>query len=494
MAKALMIQGTSSGAGKSLLVTAFCRLGKRWEIKTAPFKAQNMSLQSFITKDGGEIGLAQALQAMSAGVEPEVHMNPVLLKADGSRGSQVIIHGKIYKTLKPKEYYAEKKKLWEKVVESLEELKKRFELIVVEGAGSPAEINLKNSDIVNMAVAEYLKAPVLLVADIDRGGVFASIYGTIKLVGRSEKLIEGFVINKFRGDVEILKPGIEEIEKLCQKPCLGILPYFENLALSSEDSLGLGLHQIFSSKTKEKIIKVVVLRLRYISNFSDFDPLLHEPDVELIYSLRKEDLMSADLIIIPGTKRTVEDLLLLKKLGIDEVLKETVKNKVEIFGLCGGFQMLGEVLKDPEGVESELKEVKGLGLLEIETIFYPEKITTQAKGYLNLNQDIKIWGYEIHMGESRGEMNLFTVKRIATGEEKREGMKKGCVWGTYLHGIFENDDFRRFFLNKIRIKKGIVPLEKTYSYKKLREHTFDTLADLIEKYLKTDDIKRILKI
>ncbi len=493
MAKALMIQGTSSGAGKSLVVTALCRIAKNLGFKVAPFKAQNMSLQSFITKDGGEIGLAQALQAMSAGVEPDIHMNPILLKADGNRGSQVILHGRVYKTLKPKEYYAEKKKLWNKVLESLECLKKYYELLIVEGAGSPAEINLRDSDIVNMAVAEYLKAPVILVGDIDKGGVFASIYGTIKLVGKSEKLIKGFVINKFRGDVEILKPGIKEIEDLCQKPCLGVLPYFENLALSSEDSLGLSYHKAFSPE-KNKPIKIVVLRLKYISNFSDFDPLKYEPDVELLYSLRKEDLLSADVVIIPGSKRTVEDLLWLKNLKIDKILKYLAENGIEIIGLCGGFQMLGKILKDPEKVESDLKEVKGLGLLEIETTFYPEKITTQAEGYYNFKQDLKVWGYEIHMGESEGDLNLFTIKRFATGETKKEGSQKENVWGTYLHGIFENDEFRRFILNKVRDKKGLPPLEKTYSYKKLREITFNTLAKLVEKHLNMEKIWSLIKL
>ncbi|WP_038056604.1 cobyric acid synthase [Thermodesulfobacterium hydrogeniphilum] len=493
MAKALMIQGTSSGAGKSLLVTALCRIAKNLGFKVAPFKAQNMSLQSFITKNGGEIGLAQALQAMSAGLEPEIHMNPILLKADGNKGSQVIIHGKVYKTLKPKEYYAEKKKLWNKVLESLEYLKKHYELLIVEGAGSPAEINLRDSDIVNMAVAEYLKAPVILVGDIDKGGVFASLYGTIKLVGKSEKLIKGFIINKFRGDVEILKPGIREIEKLCQKPCLGVLPYFEELSLSSEDSLGLSYHKTFSSE-KNKLIKIVVLRLKYISNFSDFDPLKYEPDVELLYSLRKEELLSADVVIIPGSKRTVEDLLWLKSLKIDKILKYLAEKGVEIIGLCGGFQMLGKILKDPEKVESDLKEIKGLGLLDIETTFYPKKITTQAEGYCNLKENLKIWGYEIHMGESEGDLNLFTIKRFATKEIKKEGSQKESIWGTYLHGIFENDDFRRFILNKVREKKGLTPLEKSYSYKKLREITFNTLAKLVETHLNMEKIWSLIKL
>lgn len=490
-----MIQGTSSGAGKSLLVMALGRIAKKRGFKVAPFKAQNMSLQSYITLDGGEIGLAQALQAKACGVEPEVHFNPILLKTSGEQGSQVILHGKLYKTLKPKEYYQEKNFLWKYVKESLEILNQKYELLVIEGAGSPAEINLLSAEIVNMAVAEFLKAPVILVGDIDKGGVFASLYGTAELLKLYKKeyfeLIKGYIINKFRGDVEILLPGIKKISDLLRKPCLGVLPYFEDLGISEEDGLALP-YFVQKLASHKEAVKVVILRLKYISNFYDFDPFKYEPDVELIYSLRKEDLLSADLIIIPGSKKTIEDLFLLKKLKLDEILKEAAKKGIEIIGICGGFQMLGEVIKDPDGVESPYKEVKGLGLLETETVFYPEKITTQVSAtYLKNSAFNSLWGYEIHKGITKGDLNLFKIKRLATQEETLDGSQKNSVWGTYLHGIFHNDEFRRYIINHHRVKKGLVPLNQIYSYSQFQENRIENLAHLVEKYL---DIESIFKL
>jgi len=497
MAKALMIQGTSSGAGKSFLVIALGRILKNSGFNVAPFKAQNMSLQSYITLDGGEIGLAQALQAKACRLEPEVHFNPILLKAEGKRGTQVIVHGKVYKTLKPADYYKETKKLWKYVKESLELLSQNYEILIIEGAGSPAEINLMDSEIVNMKVAEYLNANVLLVGDIDRGGVFASLYGTVKLLkfykNTYSKLIKGYIINKFRGDVNILKPGIKKLEELIKKPCLGVLPYFENLYISEEDSLALPQRIEFFSQEKE-IIKIVVLRLKYISNFHDFDPLRHEPDVELIYSLRKEDILNADIVIIPGSKKTVEDLNFLKTLEIEKTLKRALEKGSEIIGICGGFQMLGEVIKDPQNVESSQKEIKALGFLEVETIFIPEKTTTQCYAYpLKFDFKEKLWGYEIHMGQTKGELNLFKIKRLATKEETLDGSKKGNVWGTYLHGIFNNDSFRRYIINKHRIKKGLKPLNFTYSYKEFQEKQIDIFAKEVKKYLKIDKIFNLIK-
>ncbi|MCS7279586.1 MAG: cobyric acid synthase [Thermodesulfobacteriaceae bacterium] len=495
MAKALMIQGTSSGAGKSLLVMALGRIAKRRGLKVAPFKAQNMSLQSYVTLEGGEIGLAQALQAKACGVEPEVHFNPILLKASGEQGSQVIVHGKVYKTLKPKDYYQERNYLWEYVKKSLEILSSKYELLVIEGAGSPAEINLLEAEIVNMAVAEFLKAPVILVGDIDKGGVFASLYGTVELLKLYKKeyfdLIKGYIINKFRGEVEILIPGIKKISRLLEKPCLGVLPYFENLGLSEEDGLSLP-YFVQKLASHQEAIKIVILRLKYISNFYDFDPFKYEPDVELIYSLRKEDLLNADIIIIPGSKKTIEDFFLIKNLRLDEALKEAVKKGIEVIGVCGGFQMLGEVIKDPENVESSYKEVKTLGLLEVETHFYPQKITTQVSAtYLKNPTFTSLWGYEIHKGVCLGDLNLFKIKRLAHQEETLDGSQKGTTWGTYLHGIFHNDEFRRHLINRHRIKKGLPPLTKTYSYFEFQELQIENLANLVEKYL---DLEALFKL
>lgn len=492
--KALMIQGTSSNAGKSLIVTALCRIMRRNGINVAPFKAQNMSLQSFITKDGGEIGLAQAIQAFAAKVEPDIYMNPVLLKASGEQGSQVIVHGKVYKTMKPKEYYSEREKLWKAVTYSLDYLKTKHELLIIEGAGSPAEINLIEHDIVNMAVAEYLNAPVIIVGDIDRGGVFASIYGTVKLLKFHETLIKGFIINKFRGDFDILVPGIKEIENLINKPCIGIIPYLKNAGISAEDGFSLTSSINNQISLLTGTIKIVVLRLRYISNFSDFDPLKIEPDVELIYSLRKEDLLNADIIIIPGSKKTIEDLKLIKELGVDELLRKLSKNRTGIIGICGGFQMLGKKLIDPHGVESSLKEIDGIGLLPVETIFHPYKITTQVEGYVNSKPSITIKGYEIHMGETSGEINLFHIKRLATGESIFDGATRENIWGTYIHGIFENDSFRRLIINKHRVKKGLKPVEFISSWQKIKEDFIEKLADNIASSLSMERIWRLIGI
>jgi len=302
MAKFLMIQGTSSGCGKSILVTALCRIAMQKGIKVAPFKAQNMSLQSFITEEGGEIGIAQAIQAFSAGVSPSIHMNPVLLKPAGEQGIEIMVHGKLYKILKSNDFHSEKQKLWDAVKGSLDYLCKEYEFLVIEGAGSPAEINMLENDIVNMRVAEYLKAPVIMVGDIDRGGVFASLYGTVKLLEKYESFIKGFVINKFRGYINLLLPGIKKLEEMIKKPCLGVLPYIDEIGLYDEDSVSQKLFDTYNFKP-DGVVKIVVLKLRYISNFSDFDPLRLEPDVELIYSLKKEDLINADIIIIPGQRK-----------------------------------------------------------------------------------------------------------------------------------------------------------------------------------------------
>jgi len=490
MAKFLMIQGTSSGCGKSILVTALCRIAMQKGIKVAPFKAQNMSLQSFITEEGGEIGIAQAIQAFSAGVSPSIHMNPVLLKPAGEQGIEIMVHGKLYKILKSNDFHSEKQKLWDAVKGSLDCLCKEYEFLVIEGAGSPAEINMLENDIVNMRVAEYLKAPVIIVGDIDRGGVFASLYGTVKLLEKYESFIKGFVINKFRGYINLLLPGIKKLEEMIKKPCLGVLPYIDETGLADEDGVSERLANSFSFKLNGEV-KIVILRLRYISNFSDFEPLRFEPDVELIYSLRKEDLLNADIIIIPGSKKTFEDLKLLKELKIGETIKELAKNGVELIGICGGFQMLGEKLIDPYLVESPIKEISGLGLLPIETVFYPEKITTQVEGYLYSEPSIKVTGYEIHKGISYGEMNLFKIKRKSAGQLLFDGVASENVWGTYIHGVFESDSLRRWLINRHRIKKRLNPIEHTFSWENLKKSFLHSLSETIESYLDMGKIWRI---
>lgn len=484
-----MIQGTSSNCGKSLIVTALCRIARQKGIKVAPFKAQNMSLQSFVTEDGGEIGIAQAIQAEASGVIPSIHMNPVLLKPAGEQGIQVVVHGRLYKTLKSRDFHSEKLLLWEAVRYSLDCLCREYELLVIEGAGSPAEINLFENDIVNMAVAAYLKAPVIIVGDIDRGGVFASIYGTVKLLEEYESLIKGFIINKFRGYMDILYPGIKKLEEMIKKPCLGVLPYINETGISEEDGVSARLSNFFPFKS-DAAVKIVILKLRYISNFSDFEPLRFEPDVELIYSLRKEDLLNADIVIIPGSKKTFEDLKLLRELKIDETLRKLSRN-VEIIGICGGFQMLGEKLMDPYMVESPVREFDGLGMLPVKTVFYPEKITTQVEGCLCCEPSVNITGYEIHKGVSYGDMNLFKIKRKATGETMFDGVSSENIWGTYIHGVFESDGLRRWLINRQRVKKGLNAIDHTFSWRKLKESFLDSLAETVEEHLDMDKIWKI---
>lgn len=514
--RTLMIQGTGSGAGKSLLVAALCRVFNNIGLRVAPFKAQNMALNSFITKDGGEIGRAQALQAEASRIEPTVDMNPILLKAMGERGSQVIVHGRVHGTYSAKDYYDLKKTLWPKVTESIDRLMNEYDLIIIEGAGSPAEINLIDKEIVNMAIARYIKSPVLLLGDIDRGGVFASLYGTIKLLGRDSRFIKGFVINKFRGDKDILLPGLDLIKNKTGRPVIGVLPYVE-IGLPEED--GLSLSSAFNLKPSAfslKPIKIVVLRLRYIANFTDLDPFLHEPDVELIYSSNPSDIENADIVIVPGTKNTVKDLLFLKERGLDKSLWKAYSKGIEIIGICGGYQILGKKIFDPFCVESDWKEMDGLGLLNIETTFEKTKVTCQVEAeiahdswfvahndkshHLSAINCQPLRGYEIHKGISSGDIGLFKIKRINSmmphlnTVEVMDGSIKGNCWGTYIHGIFENDSFRRTIINKARKNKNLPPFDSLVKYSEIKDKAIDNLAHIVEKNVDMDFIKGLIKL
>ena len=514
-----MIQGTGSGAGKSVIVAALCRIFNDKGINVAPFKAQNMALNSAITRDGGEMGRAQALQAEAARVEPAVDMNPILLKASGEMGSQVIIHGKVHASMKTREYYAFRQTAWESVKASFDRLSQHYELIILEGAGSPAEINLMDVDIVNMAAAKYAKAPVLLVGDIEKGGVFASLFGTVKLLGRQSRHIKGFIINKFRGDPAILKPGLDMIHGKTGKPVIGVLPYIFGIGLPEED--GLALQKVSRSGPQVsdfEAIKVVVLRLKYMSNFTDFDPLQIEPDVELVYSANPADLEHADLVVIPGSKNTVKDLLWMKEQGLDATIKLAYEKGVQIIGLCGGYQMLGKKIFDPYAVESCNKTVDGLGLLNIETTFKKKKTTCQVEAELidsswlmaYAKKDISLKklsainnellkGYEIHMGESEGDIGVFEIKRLSSGAERQtlkaerilDGSKKENCMGTYIHGIFENDLFRRNVLNMIRKRKGLTPLNDICSYNGIKETALNTLAGIVRGHIDMEFIERL---
>lgn len=505
MAKALMIQGTGSGAGKSLITTALCRIFRDEGVSVSPFKAQNMALNSYITIEGGEIGRAQALQAEAARIEPSVDMNPVLLKASGERGSQVIIHGKVHSTMKAKEYYAFKKSAWEAVKDSFERLSKKYDLIIIEGAGSPAEINLMDVDIVNMKVARHAKSPVILVGDIDKGGVFASLYGTIKLLGKDSRPIKAFIINKFRGDLEILNPGLEMIKERTNRPVIGVLPYIKDIGLPEEDGLSLSQKtEVRSQKSEAVPIKIVVVKLQYISNFTDFDPFLYEPDIELLYSNSPADIENADIVIIPGTKNTVKDLLFLRERRLDESIKRAYSKGIQIIGMCGGYQMLGKKIYDPYCVESNHKEIDGIGLLNIETAFEKTKVTAQVEAEISeigeWGLGITLKGYEIHMGISRGDVGLFRIKRITSKLQNFhnsalfDGSINNNCWGTYIHGIFENDSFRRAIINDARRKKNLSPISSTISYLEIKDRAINNLANIVKENIDMDFIRRLIKL
>ena len=522
MAKALMIQGTGSGVGKSLIVAGLCRLFRNRGVNVAPFKAQNMALNSFITREGGEIGRAQALQAEAAGVEPSVDMNPILLKATSEAGCQVIKHGRVHANMGARAYYAYKDEAWAAVTESFDRLSKKHDLIVIEGAGSPAEINLSKDEVVNMSIARYAQASVILVGDIDKGGVFASLYGTIALLDGDADYIKAFIINKFRGDMTILEPGLHMIREKTGRPVLGVIPYLGDLGLHEEDGIPLERIDQFKRFNQFKPVKIVVLRLRYISNFTDFDPFIYEPGVELVYSLRPEDIENADAVIIPGSKNTVNDLLFLKEHGIAESVKRAVEKGVMVIGVCGGYQMLGRKLFDPCGIESVHKEVDGLGLLDVETVFEESKVTSQveavavrswefgARSSEDKGKEI-LKGYEIHMGRTIGEIGLFDVKRISSNSELRtqpaleclyqgnfelvrDGSIKGNTWGTYIHGIFDNDRFRRGLINSLRIKRGLEPVEAAVDYTKLRDEALDKWTKVLSTHVDIEYIENLLKV
>jgi adenosylcobyric acid synthase len=505
MYKALMIQGIGSGAGKSLIVTALCRIFKDEGISVAPFKAQNMALNSYITIEGGEIGRAQALQAEAARIEPTVDMNPVLLKASGEIGSQVIIHGKVHSTMKAKEYYSFKEAAWEAVKESFGRISKVYDLIIMEGAGSPAEINLMDVDIVNMKMARYARAPVILVGDIDRGGVFASLYGTVKLLGRDSRRIKGFVINKFRGDIEILSPGLEMIKDRTGKPVIGVLPYIKNIGLPEEDGLVINHSRSLESKIQDSScekLRIVIVKLQYISNFTDFDPFLHEPDVELLYSANPAEIENADIVIIPGTKNTVKDLEFLRDSGLQKSILKAYMKGVQIIGICGGYQILGKKIYDPYRVESGCKEINGIGLLNIETIFEKTKITARVEAEVkasafNLQPSMLLRGYEIHMGKSEGDIGLFKINRLNHSNSSNyllDGSMNGNCWGTYLHGIFENDEFRRAIINSARKKKGLLPLGLILRYSEVKDRAIDSIASIVKDKLDMGFIWRLIRL
>lgn len=498
MAKVIMIQGTMSNAGKSLVTAGLCRVFKQDGYKVAPFKSQNMALNSFITKEGLEMGRAQVMQAEACGIEPSVNMNPILLKPTNDVGSQVIVNGEVLGNMSARDYYKKKTELIPHIMEAYNNLAKEYDIIVMEGAGSPAEINLKENDIVNMGMAKLVNSPVLLVGDIDRGGVFASIAGTLMLLEEDErKMIKGTIINKFRGDVNILKPGLDMIEEITKTPVVGVVPYME-LDIDDEDSLS----ERFNNKGTVDLIDIAVIRLPKISNFTDFNTFEYIPGVSLRYVKSVRELKDPDMIILPGTKNTMEDLKWLRESGLEtQILKQAAKGKV-IFGICGGYQMLGMELSDPFNVESG-GTMAGMGLLPTKTVFEKEKVRTRVSGNFNEVSGIlaelsyvEFEGYEIHMGQTTYDFNeeeLTTIDNV-NGEDiiKNDGLYKDNVYGSYIHGIFDKEEVSKAIVESLCIHKGIdYSSISTVDIEKYKEEQYDKLAEGIRNSL---DMKAIYKI
>lgn len=485
-----MVQGTGSHVGKSVLTAALCRMFQQDGWRVAPFKAQNMALNSFVTPEGGEIGRAQAMQAEACKIEPHVDMNPILMKPNHDTDAQIIFRGRPVKNMSVAEYAVFKKEKFPLVLESLNRLRRDYEIVIIEGAGSPAEINLKDQDIVNMRIALESNAPVLLVGDIDRGGLFASFVGTMELLDEVERdHIAAFVINKFRGDPSLLASGIDYLNTRTGKPTLGIIPFFKELKLAEEDSLPNRSH----ANTLKESIRVRIILLPHLSNFTDFDPLQEEPDVDLRYVSSVHDCNDADLLILPGSKCTVSDLSYLKDRGFAEF----VRNKPEqmtLFGICAGFQMLSEKILDPLKVESHAEQAEGLCLVPATVLFQQEKVTRQISGNL-LEQSLPIRGYEIHHGQIRLEaayVPLFLI-RDENSHTRTEGYSDPVrnIYGTSIHGIFDQPEFRRWFLDRIREKKGWTPLQTTPSN---ADQPYQEWADIVRKNMDMDLLYRIMEM
>lgn len=505
MNKRIMIQGTGSSVGKSLMVIALCRIFKQDGIKVAPFKSQNMALNSYITALGEEMGRAQVAQAEACGVLPSARMNPILLKPTSDKKSQVILNGKVLKNMTACEYHEFKPQLKEYIKDSYNALLKDYELIVIEGAGSPAEINLRENDLVNMGMAEIADAPVILVGDIDKGGVFASIVGTLMLLSEEERnRVKGVIINKFRGDLEILKPGIKMLEDIIKIPVIGVIPY---MYFQIDDEDGFLSKEFMEEKHRSNDINIEIIQLPHISNFTDFNVFHLFPDVSFRYIQEGEPISDPDIIILPGSKNTIEDIIYLRKSGLEEqILKHHHQGK-SLIGICGGYQMLGKEINDPKLAESQIPFTKGLGILDTYTTFEDEKSTYQVKAQVSsMNQftkyyeDEEIKGYEIHMGKTEhGAMAtpfIEITERLGDKVEIYDGAinLEGNVWGTYIHGIFDNTSFTRKFLNIIREKKGLKPInEVPLSYQQAKENEYDRLADFVREHLDIDFIDKLLK-
>ncbi len=506
-AKSLMFLGTGSDVGKSILAAAFCRIFKNMGYRVAPFKAQNMALNSFITPQGGEMGRAQVVQAEAAGIEPHVDMNPILLKPTSQMGSQVIVLGQAIGNFSAKDYYEYKKELVSVVRGAFERLCAKNDIIVMEGAGSAVELNLKEHDLVNMAMAEMAGAKCILVGDIDRGGIFAALLGSISLLEASERdRIIGFIVNKLRGDPRLFEDGVQILQSRSGVPVFGVVPYFDDISLPEEDSVALGRRMSgVGAKSAPWAVRIGVVRLPFISNYTDFDPFERDPGVELVYFDRPAQIFGFDAVIIPGSKNTIEDLAAMRKSGMADALAAFHKSGGTVVGLCGGYQMMGALVRDPHGIESSIEAITGLGLLDMQTEMYPEKITSQVEAAV-ISESLPfpgrrdvLSGYEIHMGRSVSGGEAKAIFRIVRREGKPVDMEDGLAqpdgraWGTYIHGIFDNDGFRNMFLEDVGKKSGkiVAPASGSFSFRLWKEEQYDRLADLVRRHV---EVGRVLDI
>jgi adenosylcobyric acid synthase len=493
MAKVIMVQGTTSNAGKSIITAALCRIFKQDGYKTAPFKSQNMALNSYITSDGMEMGRAQVMQAEAACIEPDVRMNPILLKPTGESGSQIVLNGKVFRDMTAGEYYTYKQDMIPHIMNAYNSLAEEYDIIVIEGAGSPAEINLKNQDIVNMGMAKMADAPVIIVGDIDRGGVFASLAGTMLLFDEDEKKrVKGFVINKFRGEKKLLDPGLEMLEKITEVPVLGVVPYL-NVDIDDEDSLSGKL----TSFERQNLIDIAVIRLPRLSNFTDFNVFSLINGVSLRYVTSVRELGYPDMIIIPGTKNTIEDLKWLRQSGLEAKIIRHANEGKALFGVCGGYQMLGEVINDPENVEGG-GSIKGIGLLKTVTEFHNKKTTTQTagiihklEGFYSSLSGLEVKGYEIHMGDTE-VIEGYSMNNL---DMKMDGCVKDNVAGSYVHGIFDNSQVATTLIKILAAHKGISMEEvNEFDFSDYKQKQYDILADCVRNSINMGHIYKIMGI
>ncbi len=488
---AIMFQGTSSNAGKSVLAAAMCRILLQDGYRVAPFKSQNMSLNSYVTREGGEMGRAQVVQAQACRIDPDVRMNPILLKPNDDTGCQIIVWGQPIGNMNVMEYIQYKPKAFEAVKKAFDSLAREYDVIVLEGAGSPAEVNLKHHDIVNMKMAAYAGAPVLLIGDIDRGGVFASFMGTLEILAEWErKLLAGFIINRFRGRKNLLSHAMEYTQYHTGLPFFGVVPYLHDLGLPEEDSVGFKSSAFDDAPLQGEGVEIAVIDLPHISNFTDFDPLRIEPDVYLRIVRSPKDLNHPDAVILPGSKNVVADLKHLRQTGLEEkILSLATDGNTELIGLCGGFQILGRKIGDPYGIESPEETIHGFGLLPLSTVMARQKTLIRAEA-IHLPSGLKVRGYEIHHGQTEANPLIPLVLR-EDGTVIGARSENGRIWGTYLHGIFDADEFRRWFIDRLRVRRNLPAIGKVCAVYDL-EPALERLAEVVRRSLKIDGIYRLM--